>query len=284
MKLAILFLIARVAFAWSELGHNIVGEIASKHLTGRANSEIKSILQEGETLVSVGNWADEARDLKEWTGSNPWHYVNIADNKAYLDQSADKKGDVIQAIVRFEDVLRNKAATQSEKQAAVKFLVHFVADIHQPLHVGRAKDAGGNKIYVKWFGVERTPTGPKYNLHRVWDHDIIQKIIADQKVEGGYKAYATSLDKGENKEVVQWQSSYILDWAKESQNYRDAVYAIKNGNIDDDYFQKAAAITHTRLLQAGYRLARLLNDAFSGEDLLPAAKELRAKLSRNSKL
>jgi len=102
-----------------------------------------------------------------WHHASPWHYVNIGDDETYETAQKNPEGDVVEAIQRLTGVLRDSQATPQDKVVAVKFLVHFVGDIHQPLHVGRHDDQGGNTIQVQWFGAPS-------NLHKVWDEQLIE--------------------------------------------------------------------------------------------------------------
>ena len=128
-------------------------------------------------------------------------------------------------------------------------LVHLVGDIHQPLHVGKPGDRGGNDVKVKWFRSDS-------NLHRVWDSDMID----DTKLS--YTELALSLGTPDKATVARWQKTSIRDWATESMNYRPQVYDIGDSNLSYKYSYKYLGAAKDRLLQAGVRLAGLLNQIY----------------------
>jgi hypothetical protein len=137
------------------------------------------------------------------------------------------------------------------------FFVHFVADIHQPLHAGKSKDAGGNLVKVNWFNSQR-----KQNLHKVWDG-----LLTATKLNA--EDYAKEIDKTTEKQRKLWQSSSFSDWAAESYELRQKVYDF--GDVKNEelvrlggwYRSKNKAIAETRLQQAGVRLAYYLNQLFA---------------------
>ena len=128
-------------------------------------------------------------------------------------------------------------------------LVHLVGDIHQPLHVGKPGDRGGNDIKVKWFRNES-------NLHRVWDSEMID----DTRLS--YTELAGSLGKPDKITVSQWQAASVREWALEDIALRQQVYAVGNGNLGYEYSYKHFALAKHRMLQAGIRLAGVLNSIY----------------------
>ena len=166
---------------WGKTGHRVVAEIAKKNLTENALKKINSIL-DGESLPTVSTWADEIKSDPESRKYNTWHYVNIPLDEDYADIEKNKNGDVVTAINECIEVLKNKNSPLSSKVFYLKFLIHLVGDIHQPLHVGRFEDRGGNDIKVKFFGKQT-------NLHRLWDTDMINDHMMS------YSEFAENLDK-----------------------------------------------------------------------------------------
>jgi hypothetical protein len=122
--------------AWGPTGHRVVGRVADRHLSKRAAEAIKGLLGQ-DTLAETGTWADDIRADPKWNHAAPWHYVTVEDHQTYETSKKNPQGDVIEAIRRFEAVLRNPNSSGEEKAQAVKFLTHFIGDLHQPLHVGR---------------------------------------------------------------------------------------------------------------------------------------------------
>ena len=140
--------------------------------------------------------------------------------------------------------------TKEEKQNALRFLVHLVGDLHQPLHVGNGKDRGGNSVRLKWFG-EST------NLHSVWD----SKLIYYQKLS--YTEYANYLMLNENRgEIREWQGDSLLTYVHESRDLRAQCYVFKQDNLKWDYFYTNKELLEKRLLQGGIRLSGELNRIF----------------------
>lgn|GEM_PF-114488 len=243
-------LLAMPLAAWGPRGHRVVGLIAEKHLSDGARREAARLLS-GETLAEVSVWADDVRAEDAWSHTGSWHYVNIPDGVPYERSRMDPKGDVITAIRRYEGVLADRSASRRERATALKFLVHFVADVHQPLHVGRAEDRGGNGIELSWYG---KPS----NLHRVWDSGILAQIGLSSR------RLAEALDRRLGREALGWRKDSLLDWVDESAEMRPRVYDVRGGKLGERYFERNRGLAEQRLAQAGVRLAALL-DRLLGE-------------------
>jgi hypothetical protein len=159
------------ALAWWDAGHQIVANIAERRLTPAAKRETNELLalEHQRHLSSIASWADDIRRDRHETAS--WHFVDIPLDASRYDPARDcKDGDcVVVQIVRFAHVLADPHAKPRARLEALKFVVHFVGDIHQPLHCENHGDHGGNDVHVGWFG---KPT----NLHAVWDGSIIEKM------------------------------------------------------------------------------------------------------------
>ena len=154
------------AMAWGQNGHRIVGRIAENHLTPEARQAVAELIGP-ESLAQVSTWADEIKSDRARRHANPWHYINVEAGETFENAAKNPNGDIIESLARFEQVLRDSGSSRQAKAEALKFIVHFVGDIHQPLHAGYGKDRGGNDIKVRWFG------GPS-NLHAVWDTELIE--------------------------------------------------------------------------------------------------------------
>ena len=249
MRLALLFLLAAPALAWGPTGHRVVALVAEEHLSAPARLEVHTLLG-GETLAEASTWADDVRERRTWRQSSPWHYVNIPDGKTYKQSRKNRRGDILTAIERFERDLANRRNSPAKRANALRFLIHFVGDLHQPLHVGRFEDRGGNSIDVTWFG---EPT----NLHRVWDSQIISR----RRIS--FRRWADSLDRPSRQQIAAWTASGPLDWAAESQELRPRVYRIGDGKLGKRYDRDNLPVVRERLLQAGVRLAAFLEKVFS---------------------
>lgn len=242
-------LLAGPAMAWGPIGHRAVGEIAQNHLTSKAKRAVEELLAPA-TLAQVACWADEIRYLPEWKQAEPWHFISIDDGETLSTTARNPAGDVLEAMERMERTLRDGKASREERAQALKFLVHFVGDVHQPLHVGRRADEGGNKVAVVFNG---TPI----DLHWVWD----ALIIRDQGMS--YTELARDLDHPTSDEIANWQRASFADWIAESQALRAEVYTLPaDGKINYLYAYEHWPTIRRRLLQAGVRLAGRLNAIF----------------------
>ena len=243
-----LFLSA-ATYAWGPTGHRVVGTIAEQHLTPRARRAIHQLL--GDTsLAWVSTWMDEVRSDQRYDDTHDWHWVTIPDGATYASSEKNPKGDVIEAIGRMEDILRSDTASVPRKREALKFLVHLVGDLHQPLHVGRGDDKGGNTVQVQWMGHGS-------NLHRVWDSDMV-----DQEALS-YTELAAALDHVDKQRCRAIQLGGPADWALEDIALRDGIYDLgTDNNIGYGYLYRNWPVVQERLLTAGVRLAGILNAVF----------------------
>jgi hypothetical protein len=236
--------------AWGPNGHRVVGRIAMHHLTDEAARAVDCLIGP-EGLDQASTWPDEIRSDPAWKKADPWHFISIDDNETLETTARDPNGDVVEAIERFSNVLKDPQATREAKQEALKFLVHFVGDVHQPLHVGRRADRGGNSIQVTLF---RDST----NLHSVWDAGLIES----EKLS--FSELAAFIDHPTLREIQAWQSSTVADWAGESKDLRTKVYTFPaDGKLSFDYAFVNVPTIKRRLLQAGVRLAGVLNSIFA---------------------
>lgn len=255
---------------WGQKGHRIVGQIAWNHLTPAAARTVNALLGPGSMrLAEAGTWADEIRSNPAWRFAGPWHYITVEDAEAYdalppVPESMREIHNIVDALQYFEHVMADTTAAREDRANALRFYVHFVGDIHQPLHVGRGPDRGGNDVAIRWFGNES-------NLHRVWDTDLIEH-------QGlSFSEFVAFLDHTTPAEVEAWQQATYLDWVHESKALRDSVYDFQGGTLDDavggdyrdlaidlgyGYAYRKTPIVKRRLLQAGIRLAGRLNALF----------------------
>lgn len=244
----ICLLVLTNGFGWGVTGHRATGLIAERYLSSKAKKRIQQILK-GESLAMASTWMDEIRSDSSYNYSTDWHWTTIPDGGRYEDVESNPDGKVIMMIEKFTMDL--KAGKLSAKQEAeyLKMLIHMVGDMHQPLHVGRPGDKGGNDIKVKWFRNDS-------NLHRVWDSEMID----DTRLS--YTELALSLGNPSKEEIKKWQSTSVRDWALESVSCRPQVYDIGNGNLGYQYSYKYLSLAKTRVLLAGVRLAGLLNQIY----------------------
>jgi hypothetical protein len=239
----------RLALAYGPQGHLIAGQLAEELLCELASDEI-AVLGDRQDLGELGLWADRIRADPAHADSAPWHFMNIADGTPLSDFEHPPEGDLLWAIDRFGGRLRDASLGRSERAEALKFLVHFIVDLHQPLHVGLADDRGGNAVQLRFRG-EST------NLHRLWDTHAIE--WTDLTI-GSYRRRL-------RQDVLAATGPVSLDplvWAEESLALRPAVYDFGALNREPNaaYMAFAAATTQNRLATAARRLAASLNATF----------------------
>ena len=258
------------AFAWGKTGHRVVAAIADTQLSGLARAHIREILGGSESLDEAATWPDEMRSAPEpfWQKTaTPWHYVTL---NGIIYDHAPSEGDALEALDRFRATLQDPKASVADKQLALRFIVHLVGDLHQPLHVGKCCDKGGNDVRVTWFG---KPT----NLHAAWD----SAIVDDEQLSFSELA-AKLVRHTSDQDVVDWWDINPRDWISESAQLREQIYAniprpkapkdkkAKARALPDlsyDYVYEFTPVMERRLQQAGVRLAAYLNDIYAKPQL-----------------
>ena len=237
------------AIPWGKTGHRIVGLIAEQHLTKKAKKNIDRILK-NETLAEVSNFMDFIKADDKYDHMNPWHYATIPDGQTYEQAGTPEEGDAIQKINQIISELETKEFTFGSEAFALKCLVHLVGDIHQPLHVGNGEDRGGNDVKLDFFWKSS-------NLHRVWDSGMIDGQ------DYSYSEYTEWINHASESQIEEWQNDAVIEWAYESMSYREQVYDLpENKKIAYDYVYQNRELLNLRLLQAGVRLAGVLNKIY----------------------
>lgn len=247
--LFMLLLSPQQSFSWGKTGHRVVGQIAYNHMTKKARKNVQKILG-NESLANSGNWMDFIRSDKNYDHLYPWHFATIPDSLDYKQAGTPQEGDVIVTLERLIAELKTKKLTDENELFALHCLVHLVGDIHQPLHVGNGKDKGGNDVKLKYMYQNS-------NLHRVWDSGMIDH----QQLS--FTEYSTTIDFTSETQLAQWQNSSVLNWANESKALRKQVYDVPEGKfLTYKYTFDNINTLNRRLLQAGIRLAGILNDIY----------------------
>lgn len=237
--------VSKIAVGYGPAGHRIAGLAAEPLLCGAAAAEIAR-LTNGEPFEELGTWADRIRRVPRFEHTAPWHYINVADDARLEAVERSPDGDVIWAIDEFSARLADRELDDGARSEALKFLVHFVVDVHQPLHVGRAEDRGGNLVEIG-FGDQRV------NLHRFWDTEAVTLAeLSDHD-------YAAPLRAAVRRFAEIDAGSSPLEWAEESLRLRKDVYDYDGNRASSAYLRNAVAITKERLTFAAARLANTLN-------------------------
>lgn len=255
------------AFRWGEQGHRILCEIAYRRLTPAARAWVHGIRSadsdSSDSFAGSCLWADHVR-----SNTHPftftYHFINIPAGSRGTDRERDcgepARRCVGWAVGHYAAVLMNALATPLGRAEALKFVSHFVGDLHQPLHAGRPEDLGGNRVLVDFFG-ERRPNRDSLNLHGIWDSAILERagLTWPQSV-GALEAQVTS------GQARAWSTLNVIEWIDESYRLAEAVvYRLPAGKrIDEAYFRRAVESSRLRLMQGGVRLAHLLNQLAAG--------------------
>jgi hypothetical protein len=240
--------------AWGPAAHQAVAAIAAPRLTADVQKQIATLLG-GETLPQVAVWADDVRETTH-RHTTPWHFTNIPVTSSGYSSARDcRQGNCIVAVIaRQEAVLRDRTRPRQQRTEALKFLVHFVGDVHQPLHAGDAEDRGGNERRI-------VQIGNAVNLHAAWDSGILQ---SGRRTTATIVLAANAWLKTQQEPLIARGSP--VDWANESHRIsRDVVYPQLKGDnaIVGAEQQQALRIIEERVARAGVRLAALLNRALT---------------------
>jgi hypothetical protein len=254
---AMLLLVAAPAWPWGPEGHRLIAEIAWKHATPAARAELRKLLPEGETVISISPWADEVRPQRRETA--PWHYINIPVEAAPPDwRPYCPNGEcIVTAIQRFAERLADRQLSAADREEALRFLVHFAGDLHQPLHCGDRRDRGGNDVPVVFRG---KPT----NLHSVWDTPLLLEAL---QAEGVRNRLLRQADFDELRIAAAGSPE---DWVWESQRAsRDTAYALlppeRPALLADEYAAQTYPVIERQIRLGGLRLAAMLNRALDPE-------------------
>lgn len=240
------------ASAWGVTGHRVVAEIAENHLTNRAKRKLKKLIGK-QKLAYWANWPDNVRNSPEWKNTSTWHYVNIPPQESkeqFIEQlKNNNKPNIYTAIQNVKGIIVDKNTPNADREIYLRFLVHFLGDMMQPMHTGREEDLGGNLIKIQFFKKDT-------NLHSLWDSGLIDNT------KYSYTEYARVLDVKSKEEINQIQSGSLEDWLYESHQAANQLYAsVKPGeNYSYDYQQQYNALLERQLLHAGLRLAKILNE------------------------
>lgn len=250
-SLVVFFAGAGDAKAWSAKGHRLIAELAERQLSPKARANVQALLAADsfKHLSDIASWADELRGdptrAALGRATAPMHYVNHADaGCTYRAERDCPQGRcVVMAIERYSAILADRKSSSAERAEALRFVVHFVGDVHQPLHAGYRNDKGGNTYQVQI-------KGKGSNLHTIWDRDVLASRGLDWPQHADALAAAPRLAA----------SGSAKDWAEQSCRLsRDGgVYPAKR-RIDDAYLKRELPVAERQVRLAAARLAALLN-------------------------
>jgi hypothetical protein len=253
------------AFGWGSLGHKTSAKIAWAYLDKNTQEKVLEMLNGGD-LSEASVWPDAARANPEWKFSMWYHFEKAPDNFTYLDNlkrqddRTRKLGGLLEALYIAEDVIKNPASTKEDKAIALKFVVHCIGDIHQPLHTGRVEDNSGNKIPMKWLNLET-------NLHAIWDSQIIylgrkdvlanNSFLSDGTADSSLNYANFLMKKYKDFNVTPELFERYDDWMHESMVPRADAYNFKD-ETPQQYTARFVDVVDLRIYLAGLRIAHVL--------------------------
>lgn len=236
------------AYDWGQTGHRATGAIAENYLTNKAKKAIAELL-DGQSLAFTSTYADEIKSDDAYRSYGPWHYVNVPFDSTYEKHEHNDRGDIIQGIDKCIEVIKSNTTSKEDKAFHLKLLVHFIGDLHQPMHVGISEDKGGNDFQVQWYN-------DGTNLHSVWDTRMIESYGMS------YSELADNMPELSKKERLAMAAGTHRDWMNDSRVIVKDIYA--NTEVGEklgyrymyDYF----STVRNQLQKGGVRLAALLNE------------------------
>jgi S1/P1 Nuclease len=250
----VLIITAVLLLSWGRAGHEAIGYIAVAHLTPKTAAAIKDLLG-NETLADVSNYADEIRPDSFFQYTAPWHYIDVPAEENFAQFQVSVYGQTTPnlyiALTHWMRVLANPKTNRSIKIFALKMVVHLVGDLHQPLHVAREEDKGGNLIRVLF-------EGDSTNLHAVWDTKLIEhKGLSATEL-------AKEWDFATPEDIKSWQADPLIGWLYESNHVSNHIYDENPAgkNLGKAYYDQHIEYVRQRIDQAGIRLAGVLNQCF----------------------
>ncbi|MET3606927.1 hypothetical protein ABIC74_000769 [Mucilaginibacter rubeus] len=255
-----LFLFAVIAtcfimISWGYKGHRSIARIAQIHFTKNTAYAISLILKD-ESMADISTWADDHKN----PATSKWHFVNLplglSHDEFFIFITRQTENNIYTAILKEKAILLKSSSTAEQKNKALKYLIHLIGDAHQPMHVSRAKDKGGNRIQVR---LDNKGT----NLHKLWDRELLDyEALSEEEIVRQY-------DKAGKAQIKQWQADIPIEWLWESYQLSSELYAnIKPGQkIDDALCERYIQVVRLRIDQAGIRLAGELNRLFDKADV-----------------
>jgi hypothetical protein len=249
----LLLAISPALFAWGSEGHSLVARIAAEQLTPAARARVLALLGPDKSLQSIASWPDEVRRTRPESG--PWHFIDvqITDDRLEMARDCPKNDCILVKIADFQNVLRDPAATLDQQREALMFIVHFIGDMHQPLHCSDHHDRGGNGQRVHFNGRDT-------NLHSVWDSGLLSRMPSEDQLFAGYSPEAKHRAK-------KWAKGTPADWADEIHKKSVKITYGKLPKaaagvivpLDGKYEKAADSLLREQIEKAGVRLAFILN-------------------------
>ncbi|MDR0779813.1 MAG: S1/P1 nuclease [Pseudomonadales bacterium] len=273
---------ASSALAWGQRGHRIIGHLAERHLSAASQAAVRTLL-DGDDLATASTWADTMRNATDnpefWNRyASTWHYVNLPKGVNHYAAAPhdNDTGDALQALAAFSAILRDapvpagpvrkglefyfgdlRRDPRAVKAFALRFMIHILGDLQQPLHCGYAEDRGGNRVPLTWFG---HPT----NLHTVWDSLLVENAQLSDT------AYANRLERRIAQtplsDLRQMEQGDPQQWLNDARALLDRLYARHSQNpaLNGAYAAEFTPAMELQLERGGLRTATVLNRLFGG--------------------
>ena len=248
LLVVLIFTTSVSAYDWGKTGHRTTGAIAEKYLSKKARKAIAELL-DGESLALVSTYADDIKSDSQYRKYGTQHYVNVPFDTTYDIHPKNEKGDIITGIETCIAAIKSDTTTKEEKAFNLRLLVHFIGDLHQPLHTGIGEDKGGNDFQVQWYN-------DGTNLHRVWDTQMIESYGMS------YTELADNMPEITKRQRQAMGAGTYKEWMEDSRNLVKDIYS-KTNKGDKlgyrymyDYFETLKG----QLQKGGVRLAQLLNE------------------------
>jgi len=242
--------------SWGVTGHRTIGRIAENHLSAKAKAGVQALLG-SQSLADVSTWADEVRLDPQYRQTESWHFLNLPLGLTFPEfkqrVESMKTENVYSVLLQQEHILTNPSSSRNQQIVALKFIVHFVGDIHQPMHVSRVEDKGGNTIQLNY-------DGHGTNLHSLWDTKLLHQAGSS------YEKLAKKYDHPTPEQIKKWQGDPLITWAWESYQLSTRLYAevaaMHGHKANNRYYETHIGIIQDRIEKAGIRLAGILNQLF----------------------
>ena len=261
------------AFGWSQLGHNLIGDLAELELTPATREQVRELLagESEPTLGGIASWADSLRysDPARFRATSGWHYINAQGGGCAFDLARDcPDGNcIVAAILAQERVLSDLAQPRAARRDALKFVVHLMGDLHQPLHAGSREDSGGNRFQVSL----RTSIEPEdyarasyrdgvmgTNLHALWDYYVLAAAGLDRR------QYFAHLNSRMDMRPARPNRATPMSWARESCALVESQQLYPpTHTMDHTYLDARRRFAEGRITTAAARLAAVLNAALA---------------------
>lgn len=248
-----LFMISQ-SHAWGGIGHYVIGKLAEWHMKSETVKKVEAVLKK-ESISGVGVWMDQIRADSNYNYTNTWHWVTTVDGE-YDPAIQEEGGDAYATFLKLKENLKKGGLSPEEERDQLRMLIHIVGDLHQPFHVGKPGDRGGNDVKVSFFNKET-------NIHAIWDSDMIE----GKKMS--YTEIATELNKRISPDLISaYTSKTPADWLREAVALRPDMYDIPETNrIGYEYIYKHYHHVEERLIASGIRLADVLEEIYGNKPM-----------------